>query len=243
MNTRRIHKTAIIHPKALVGENVDIGPYAVIGNASIGNGSVVHSHAIIADGVELGEEVEVFPGALVGKEPKGAGSLARLPSFKKYVRIGSQCSIGPNSVIYFDVEIGNNTLIGDGASIREQCRIGQRCIISRYVTINYNTSIGDRTKIMDLTHITGNCNIGSDVFISLLVATTNDNSVRAGYGGHVIGPTIEDNVVVGASASILPGVRLGEGSTIGSGAVVTRDVNPNSVVVGMPARQRGDLNK
>ena len=77
-----------------------------------------------------------------------------------------------HAIIYIFI----GTLIGDGASIREQCRIGDNCIVSRLVTINYNAKIGNRTKIMDNTHITGNMEIGDDVFISV-VATTNDNNI------------------------------------------------------------------
>lgn len=238
MNNTLIDSTAIIHPDAVIGGNIKIGPYVVIGCVSIGDGSIIHPHVVIADGVIIGEEVEIFPGAFIGKEPKGAGALARIPSFEKKIKIGRGCSIGPNCVIYYNVDIGENTLIGDGASIREKCEIGDFCIISRYVTINYNTTIGHRTKIMDMTHITGNSVIGSDVFISILVGTTNDNLVRTGYGAHVIGPVIENEVVIGVGASILPGVTLGVGSTIGAGSVVTRSVDANSTVIGAPAKPR-----
>ena len=232
-----IHPTALIDPRACLGALVRVGPYAVIGAATIAAGSVVHPHVVIEDGVDLGERVEVFPGAYLGKEPKGAGALARTPEFDRFLRIGDESSIGPHAVVYLDVIVGNNTLIGDGASIREQCRVGSNCVISRYVTINYNTIIGDRTKIMDSTHITGNATIGNDVFISTMVGSANDNVVRAGYGKHVSGPILEDGVVVGLGASILPGIRIGRGATIAAGAVVTRDVETASLVVGMPARR------
>lgn len=236
MKTSNIHITAIIDPEAIIGSGVNVGPYAVIGKSSIGEDSVIHSHTVIADGVQLGKRVEVFPGAFIGKEPKGAGAIARQPVFNRSIVIGEECSIGPNAVIYFDVEIGTNTLIGDGASIREQCRIGSFCILSRYVTVNYNAHIGDRTKIMDGTHITGNSRVGSDVFISILVGTTNDNVVRSGYGSHIAGPIIKDEVVIGVGASLLPGVTIGGGATVGAGAVVTKDVPPHSTVIGAPAK-------
>lgn len=227
---------AVISERARVGANVTVGPFAVIGEAVIGDGCVIHPHVVIADGVRLGREVEVFPGAFLGKEPKGAGAVARKPEFEPVLHVGDGCSIGPHAVLFYDVHIGSHTLLGDGASIREKCRIGSRCIISRYVTVNYNTTIGDGTKIMDGTHITGNARLGEGVFVSALVGTANDNLMRAGYGGHVVGPTLEDGCVVGLGASILPAVTIGKDATVGAGAVVSRTVEAGCVAIGVPAR-------
>lgn len=231
-----IHPTAIISPEARIAAGVAIGPYSVIGKAEIGPDCVIHPHVVIADGVTLGSAVEVFPGAFLGKEPKGAGALARQPVFERKLVVGNGCSVGPNAVVFYDVEIGENTLLGDGASIREKCRIGSRCILSRYVTVNYATTIGNGTKIMDNTHITGNAVIGDNVFISVMVGTTNDNVVRSGYADHIVGPKIEDDVVIGVGASLLPAVTIGKGATIAAGSVVTRDVAAMTLVAGVPAR-------
>ncbi|MCX7207346.1 MAG: DapH/DapD/GlmU-related protein [Proteobacteria bacterium] len=231
-----IHPSSIVSENAKLGNNVIVMPFAVIGECIIGDNCVIHPHTVIADGVVLGYAVEVFPGAFIGKEPKGAGALARQPEFERHVTIGDECSIGPNSVVFYDVVIGNNTLLGDGASIREKCSVGSYCILSRYVTVNYNTKIGDRTKIMDCSHITGNAVVGNDVFISLHVGTTNDNVVRDGYSTHVVGPTIEDNVVIGVGASLLPAIKIGAGATIAAGSVVTKDVKEKTLVAGVPAR-------
>lgn len=231
-----IHPTAVIDPEAMLAEGVAVGPYAVIGKARIGAGCVIHPHVVIADGVTLGKEVEVFPGAFLGKEPKGAGATARTPVYEHTVAIGDGCSIGPHSVVFYDVQIGERTLLGDGASVREKCRVGSRCILSRYVTLNYSVVIGDGTKIMDNTHITGNTVIGRNVFISIMVGTTNDNIVRDGFGDHIAAPRIEDDVVIGVGASILPGMVIGRGATVGAGSVVTKDVAPGTLVAGVPAR-------
>ena len=89
---------------------------------------------------------------------------------------------------------------------------------------------------MGCTHIIDNAAIGNHVFISLMVSTTNDNVVPAGYAGHVQGPIIEGNVVIGVGASPLPVVRIGAGATLGAGSVVTKDVAPATLVAGVTAR-------
>lgn len=149
---------------------------------------------------------------------------------------GDECSIGPNAVIFYGVSIGSKTLLGDGASVRENCRIGSRCILSRYVTVNYDTVIGDRTKVMDSSHITGRAVIGNDVFISVMVGTTNDNAIAAGFGDHIRGPVIEDNAIIGVGASLLPAVQIGSKAIVAAGSVVTKDVKPSTMVAGVPAR-------
>jgi acetyltransferase-like isoleucine patch superfamily enzyme len=221
-----------------IGKNVTIHPFAVLyDGAVIGDNVVIHPHVVIASDVIIGDNTEIFPGAFIGKEPKSVGATARKPIYDKKVAIGSHCSIGPHSTIYCDVIIGDNTLIGDSASVREKVKIGNRCIIARCVTINYEATIGDRTRIMDSTHITGNAEIGNDVFISLLVGTTNGNAMRSGYvAQEVRGPRIKDGAMIGAGATLLPGVVIGEWSIVAAGSVVTKDVPASTLVAGVPAR-------
>lgn len=222
-----------------IGANVTIHAFAVIRpGVIIGDNVVIHPHTVIERGVVLGDGVEVFPGAYIGKEPKGAGALARPLSFERHVLIGANSSIGPGAVIYYDVEIGANSLIGDAASIREQCRVGDRCVIGRHVTVNYAVTIGDRSKVMDHAWLAGNMRVGNDVFISGGVLTTNDNMMgRYGYiEGEMCGPTIEDEVLIGVGALILPGVTIGKGAVVGAGAVVTKNIDSSTLVMGLPAR-------
>ncbi|NRB06777.1 MAG: transferase [Richelia sp.] len=222
-----------------IGDNTEIKDFVVIQqDVEIGKNVIIHPHVTIDSGTIIGNGVEVFPGAYIGKEPKGAGATVRKLNFAHKIIINDNCSIGPNSIIYYDVEIGNNTLIGDNASIREGVRIGEYCILSRGVTVNYNTHIGNRTKIMDLSHITGNCDIGDDVFISVLVATTNDRAIgKLGYEEERIqGPKIGNQVAIGAGANILPGVKIGDRSIIAAASLVNKDVPTGKMVAGSPAR-------
>jgi acetyltransferase-like isoleucine patch superfamily enzyme len=192
---------------------------------------------VIYKDVHIGAGVEVFPGAVVGREPRGAGATARQPVFDTEVYIGAGSSISPHAIIYCDVVIGESTLVGDAASIRECSRIGSRCVIGRHVTVNDHTVVGDRTKVLDSSRITGR--IGSDVFIGQMGGFSEDNSPQAEFdNARLCNPVIEDGAMIGVGASLLPGVTVGEHAIIAAGSVVTRDVAPGAMVMGPPARER-----
>lgn len=232
-----ISQTSIVETDE-IGDGVTVEEFCVIRkNVRIGKGVHIYPHVVISEGCTLGENTRIYPGTFIGKVPDGAGALARTPHFSKNISIGSNSALGPNAVIYYDVKIGDNTLVGDGASIREQCQIGSFDIISRYVTVNYNTTIGDNVKIMDGTHITGNAKIGKNIFIGMLVSTANDNNLtERRYSENDVGPFIKDGTTIGEGASILPGLILGYNCLIGAGSVVTKDVPDGAVVMGVPAK-------
>jgi len=243
MNQAHISLHAVVEADK-IGENVTIGEFAVVRkNVVIGDNVVIHPEVVIEEGVIIGSGTEIFPGSYIGKTPKGVGATARPISFRPVVNIGSNCAIGPYAVIFYDVEIGPLTLVGDGASIREECRVGTRCIVGRHVTVNYNTVIGDETKIMDHTWLAGNMCVGSHVFISGGVMTANDNDMgESGYNEtEIVGPSIEDWARIGAGAILLPGIRIGHHSLVAAGAVVTKDIEPYYEVKGIPARVSGRL--
>lgn len=234
--TKGIHPSAIVGTET-IGAEAAIGEFAVVrAGAVIGAKAVVHPHVVIETGVEIGEATEVLPGAHIGRTPKAVGAVAHEPTSREQLTIGPSCSIGPNVVIYYDTEIGADVLIGDGASIREQSRIGGACVIGRLVTVDRDVTVGDRTRVMDKAFLTGGMRIGADVFIAAGVISANDNTFGKGGPGDVQAPTVEDEALIGGGASLLPGVVIGRGSIVGSGAVVTKDVEPETLVLGVPAR-------
>lgn len=235
----KISEQSVIKTKK-IGKNVEIMPFCFISeDVIIGNGVKIHCGVTIENGVTIGNDVEIFPNSYIGKKPKSSGSLSRKLEFKKNINIGNASLIGPGAIIYCDVKISNNCLIGDNASIREQVEIGEFSVIGRNSTVNYNTKIGKRVKIMDLTVITGNCIIGDNVFISCLVSTTNDKRFGKGEEFDISamrGPIIENNVIIGAGANILHNTRLGYGSVIAAGSIVTKDVPSQVLMMGSPAK-------
>jgi acetyltransferase-like isoleucine patch superfamily enzyme len=211
---------------------------AVVETDLIGDGVVIHPHAVIAAGVQLGAGVEVLPGAFVGREPRAVGAVAREPSFEPTLSVGPGSVIGAHAVVFYDVEIGSEALIGDGASVRELCRIGSRCVIGRNSTLDRGVVVEDGTRIMDQVVLTGEMRIGAGAFVAAGVVTTNDNTFgRNGYIAEAVrGPVIEDGAMIGGGATLLPGVVIGRDAVVAAGAVVTRDVAAGASVRGVPAR-------
>lgn len=125
------------------------------------------------------------------------------------------------------------THCGENVNIERGASIGLRT-----VSIGSNSGIGINASVGDGTHIGSNVMMGPDV----LILTQNHRTsrldipmVQQGFGP-VSTVHIEDDVWIGARAIILPGVRIGTGSVIGAGAVVSRDVLPGAIAVGNPAR-------
>lgn len=223
-----------------ISEKAQIASTAIIyDDVVIEEGVIIHDYVVIYPNVHIKRGCEIYDHCVVGKQPTSPGITAR--RFKAdYSRlvIGEECILCPGVVLYTGSILGKRNLLGDYCSIREECEVGDCCLISRNVSINYNTSIGSFTKILDNSHITGNMKVGNHVFISALVTTTNDNTMgREDYDeDHIKGPTIEDYATIGGGANLLPGVTIGHNAIVGASALVTRNVPPDKVVMGVPAR-------
>ncbi len=234
MNT----KVALKKQNITVGKNVFISKSSIIGkNSIIGNNVTVYKN------VNIGKKVTIFDGAVLGRPPKATKSIVRKPNNKlQPLFIGNGCVIGANCVLYTGTHIGNNVLIGDLTSIREECSILSDVVIGRGVLIMYNTKIGYGTKIIDGAIITGNMIIENNVFIGPGVITINDNSPYLKRYGleklYIQGPIIRKYALVGAGANINASVEIGEGSIVAPNSIVTKNVPPWTIVMGIPAKIR-----
>lgn len=230
----------------MINKNTNISNSALIpatavvhNDVTIEDGVVLHDYVVLYPGTIIKKGAEIYDNCVIGKLPTTPGSTARTYSSEyEQTIIGENTILCPGVVLYTGTMIGHNTLLGDNCSIRENCTVGDFCIISRNVSVNYETVIGNYTKIMDNSHITGNMKIGNHVFISVLVASTNDNSMGRDDEAveHLAGPIVEDYVTIGAGASLLPGVIIGENSIVGASALVTKDVPAGKLVMGVPAK-------
>lgn len=124
-----------------------------------------------------------------------------------------------------------NSRIEPGAFIRENVDIGNNCIIMMGAVINIGAVIGDGTMI-DMGAVLGgratvgkNCHVGAGAVLAGVIEPASATPV-----------IVEDDVMIGANAVVLEGVRIGKGAVVAAGAIVIEDVPENAVVGGTPAR-------
>jgi acetyltransferase-like isoleucine patch superfamily enzyme len=219
---------------------------AVAEGAHIAGGCFLAPSAVLYPGVSVGPGCVILDGAVLGRLPISNGTTTRaVPTTFSALRVGERSIIGCHAVVYTGVDLGARVLIGDLASVREGCRIGGGCVIGRGVMILSNCSVGAYTRVQDQAHLVGDMVIEEHVFIGMGVITSNDNDVyvsRFGVPGNPqSGPVVRRLAVIGAAATILPNLEIGEGALVGAGAVVTREVAPWTIVTGVPARARGPV--
>jgi acetyltransferase-like isoleucine patch superfamily enzyme len=132
-------------------------------------------------------------------------------------------------------KIGQNVKIWHFSYVGDDSEIGDNVKIGSLVHIDYNVKIGANSMIEGAVYIPPLSRIGNNVFIGPAAALTNDPFPPS---GKMIGVTIEDGAIIGSRAVIKAGVTIGKNSVVAMGAVVTKDVPPNTVVVGVPAKEK-----
>ena len=149
--------------------------------------------------------------------------------------IGENAVIRSGTILYCDVTIGNHFQSGHNVMIREKTQIGNRVGIGTSVVIEGNTIIGDDVSLQSMVYIPTDTVIGNKVFIGPNTVLTNDRYPPTRIGG-LKGPQIRDGAAIGANATLLPGVCIGEGALVAAGAIVTRDVPAYKLAIGAPAK-------
>lgn len=144
------------------------------------------------------------------------------PKLGKGVILGENVHFGEDVVVWNYVVIGENTVIGDKTRIGSFCDIGKNVVIGKGCNIQAHVTISN------------GCKIGDNVFIGPNSTILNDKFPSSDW---IAPAVICDNAVIGGLAVILPKVTIGKNSVVAAGSVVTKDVLPSTVVMGVPARK------
>ena len=143
-----------------------------------------------------------------------------------------------------DVKLGHNVQLNEFINLYG-CTIGDGTKIGPFVEIQKNAAVGRNCKIQSHTFICEGVTIEDEVFVGHGVMFINDLYPRATAEGgglqteadwQVVPTVVKTRASLGSNATILCGITIGEGAVVGAGSVVTRDVAPNTVVAGNPAR-------
>ncbi len=145
----------------------------------------------------------------------------------KLADIHGSALIGPNVTVWQYATVCADTVIGENSVIGSCAWIGRGCRIGKNVRVQHGAFMPNGTVVED------------DVFIGPNVTMTDDKYPKSGNKKYKPEPpVICRGSSIGAGAVILPGVRVGAGAMVAAGAVVTRDVPEDMLVIGMPAKQK-----
>ena len=214
-------------PGLLVGEGVELPD-----SLEVGGNVVVHAGTVVGEGVRIQD------GAVLGK-PVALGRRSGAPQGDPPpLEIGDGATIAAGAVVLAGARIGPGAFVGDQAHVRERAAVGEDAAIGRGSQVDFDVVVGARVRIQSGCYLTARSVVEDDVFIAPGVVTTNDRYASRHDRDYVLeGAVLRRACRVGGGAVLLPGVEVGEEAFVAAGAVVTRDVPPRTVVMGVPARE------
>ncbi|MDQ1331907.1 MAG: hypothetical protein QG578_2177 [Thermodesulfobacteriota bacterium] len=203
-----IRNTAIISGKASIGSNVSIGDFTIIfDNVVIGDNVSIQSHCLIGQPTSLSDGMPLV--------------------------IGNDSLIRSHSIFYEGSSFGSQLMTGHRVTVREKIEAGENLIIGTHCDLQGNSVIGDYVRLYTGAQINHKSNIDDFVRIYQYSVLTNDPHPPSNLE---VGVKIHKYAVIAAMCCILPGVIIGEKALVGAYSLVKSDVEPETVVAGVPAK-------
>lgn len=210
-----IHPTAIISPKAILGDNVQVGAY-----------SIIHDHVDIGANSQIGAFCEL-------------GVANHLSEQKKLI-IGEGANIRSHSVFYEGSEFGAQLVTGHRVTVREKVIAGKNLQIGTLGELQGHCLIGDYVRFQSNVLIGQQSNIGNFVWIFPYVVLTNDPHPPSDT---MVGVIIKDFAAIATMSVLLPGAVIAEGCLVGASSTVKGNTEPHCIYVGNPAKNVGSTSK
>lgn len=221
-----IAKSAVIQGDVILGDDITIGEDVVIDH-----------HCVIGNHVKIGRGTRVGIGCILGETLANCfGNEANNPPLE----IGEDSLIRSYSILYGGSTIGNNFQTGHRVTIREYSKIGDHTRIGTLSDIQGYCKIGSYVNAHSNVHIGQESVVEDYVWLFPYVILTNDPTPPS---FDLKGVTVKKFAVVSTGSILLPGVTIGSDALVGAGAIVTKDVEEETIVVGNPARSLGSVRK
>jgi len=209
----------------MLGENVVIGE-----DVTFGAHVIVHDETVLGDGCVLDDH------AILGKRPRLAGRSSARGEIGR-LTLGERVTVCAGAVVFAGASIGDDAILGDQSFVRERSSVGPGSVVGRGSVVDNDVSIGARVRVQTNVYLTAFTVVEDDVFVGPGTTTTNDDTMARHDDDYALrGATLRRACRVGGGAILTPGVEIGEEAFVAAGALVTRDVAPRAVVMGVPAR-------
>lgn len=177
MPAEGIHPTAVVHPSAVLGKDVKIGPYAVIDEDTvIGDGCLIGAHATVHQYTTLGKNCRLFPGCSIGAVPQDL----KFQGEKTFTVIGDRCTFREAVTVNRAVGEGNITRIGNNilmmayTHVAHNCVVGNDVIMSNVATLAGHVVVEDRAVIGGLAAVHQFCKIGRNAMVGGMARCAQD---------------------------------------------------------------------
>lgn len=213
-------------------------------NIKFGQNVVLHSDVEIGCNVVIGDNCIIYPNSRIG-ENSFIGPFCTIgePNHEYYnasnkylfpaTVIGAGSIIRSYSLIYSDVQIGDNFQSGHRVTIREKTIVGNNSKIGTLSDVQGRCSIGDYVNIHSNVHICHGSVIKNYVRLYPYVILTNDKTPPS---NSIDAPIIEEFAIIATSSVILPGITIGKDALVGASSLVKKNVAPEMLVAGNPAK-------
>lgn len=147
-----IHPTAVVDPRAELGQGVSVGPYSVIGpNVKIGPGTAVGSHCVFEGWTEIGPNCRITHSVCLGQEPQDV----KYSGEETYVKIGSGNLIREFTTVHRATGEGNETRVGDDNFIMAYVHIAHNCVVGNGTVLSNLTTMAGHVTVEDHARISG----------------------------------------------------------------------------------------
>lgn len=200
------------------------GDCVILGPSTIGLRSVLGLHVMV--GYPVREKIHTF------RFSKNF-SVEEFDKVSAGAQLGDNCILRSGTIIYENAKLGNQIETGHNVLVREGSTIGDKTRIGSSSQLDGSVNIGKNVSIQSNVYLPHFSTIEANVFLGPNVVVTNDPYPPSKRRQGVV---VEEGAAIGANACIVVPARIGRNSIVAAGAVVTADVPPGTVVLGVPAR-------